>query len=262
LRLANGEAYNRYHLKTPHFLKRLTACLPVLLDVLNRVGIKRDFEIKTFLREIQPGQVVWDVGANRGRFTELFCLRVGGRGQVIAIEPLTLNFKQLDRLRYPQLRKHQMGLSQEPGAATFYFPPDDGAQASLNKQDFGNWVGQDQLGEERCRLETLDRLMLQEKWPMPHFIKMDAEGAEYQILVGGKTVLSSHSITLFIELNQETLRSFQVTLENIWNLLQTLGYRHFSLVGRQSELAIPDLQALTIGMQKHFSPCLLCRKGR
>jgi hypothetical protein len=107
----------------------------------------------------------------------------------------------------------------------------------------------------------LDGLILGEGWPLPDFIKIDAEGAEYDILRGGKRVLAAHDIALFIEINQETLGSFQVTLESLWDLLRSLGYRHFTLVGRHESHSVADLKALEAGMREHFSPSLLCRKG-
>src|SRR5215469_11881588 len=38
-------------------------------------------------KTVRPGDIVWDVGANVGVYTELFCKWVGPEGGVVAFEP-------------------------------------------------------------------------------------------------------------------------------------------------------------------------------
>ena len=42
---------------------------------------------KTLTKAVRPGDVVWDVGADDGTFSELFCRLVGNDGSVVAFEP-------------------------------------------------------------------------------------------------------------------------------------------------------------------------------
>jgi ubiquinone/menaquinone biosynthesis C-methylase UbiE len=55
---------------------------------------------ETLERAVRPGDVVWDVGANVGACTELFCRWVGENGLVVAFEPCAESCQQI-RERLP-----------------------------------------------------------------------------------------------------------------------------------------------------------------
>jgi hypothetical protein len=42
---------------------------------------------RTLEDTVMQGDVVWDIGANEGFYTELFCRWVGPQGRVVAFEP-------------------------------------------------------------------------------------------------------------------------------------------------------------------------------
>jgi len=54
------------------------------------------FETRVVEREVAPGQVVLDVGANIGYYTLLLARAVGERGRVFAFEPVLSNLKLLE----------------------------------------------------------------------------------------------------------------------------------------------------------------------
>jgi len=70
---------------------------PHLSRVLLRGRLFEPFETFLLRREVRPGDVVLDIGANIGYYTLQFAQLVGPQGKVIAFEPDTKNFGLLKR---------------------------------------------------------------------------------------------------------------------------------------------------------------------
>jgi len=66
---------------------------------------------------------------------------------------------------------------------------------------------------------TLDALNL-----APDIIKIDAEGAEYDILVGGIETLLKYTPTLLIEIHPKQLFRYGHKTEHVYHLLRAMGY--------------------------------------
>ncbi len=249
-------------MKYPDVLKAFVVRFPKVLGFLEWSGIKRDSEVSTFFKHVHKGDIVFDIGANVGRFTKLFCMLTGSGGKVIAFEPVSINFNKLTQLDFKNLVVYKLALSDQSGESTLYYPPTDGAQASMVKQTFGNWRTSVTVGEEICEMDYLDGLMETKQLPIPDFIKIDAEGAELRILKGANKLLMSGSITVFLELNTETLKSFGISLGQIWDLLHSYGYTVFTLVARKSAFRVETQLDLERGVAQYFSPNLLCQKTK
>jgi hypothetical protein len=69
-----------------------------------------------------------------------------------------------------------------------------------------------------------------------------------------------NNIVLFLELNLETLKSFGISIGEIWDLLQNYGYRVFTLVTRKTAFIVEGKEDLVRGVELNFSPNLLCQK--
>lgn len=131
----------------------------------------------------------------------------------------------------PRVTIQPFGLSAVPGTFDLFVPyygqfPYPGL-ASLNKEEARSWLSPDALyffrPENlevrcvRCRIETLDSQVLS-----PYFIKIDVQGAEFDVLRGGQTTLATHEPVLLIENPERDPR--------IKSLLTPLGYLEFEFV--------------------------------
>jgi FkbM family methyltransferase len=151
----------------------------------------------------EPGDTVIDIGANFGWFTSLLSRRVGPTGQVHAFEPLPSTHdvlrQTLERNGCRNVRPNAMALSDAPGELTMhYFPDQPHGNASLYAHEGWRAV------TATVPVTTLDRYAVEAGILRCTVIKCDAEGAELNILRGGRTLLERDTPAIAIELNTET----------------------------------------------------------
>jgi FkbM family methyltransferase len=126
-------------------------------------------------RLINAGQLVFDVGANRGQSSEVF-LSLGAR--VIAFEPqmeLHGEIRQVCR-HNPNLTIEGLGLGAVEETRRFFITAYD--QVASLRDD---WEGE-RIGEEVIQVSTLDRQIA--RHGLPSYCKIDVEGWELPVLQG------------------------------------------------------------------------------
>ncbi len=176
---------------------------------------------QAFEEKIPTGAVVYDIGANVGYFSLLAAELVGEMGQVYAFEPLPRNIDFLRRHvalnRFEQVEIIEAAVSDETGEAAF----DLGASSAM-----GHISGS---GEIRVQLICLDDLLEAKDLQPPDFMKIDVEGAEYQVLKGARKLLKRHHPVLFLDTHQREAHNPSIAF------LEVLGYRFEILDGRSLE---------------------------
>ena len=155
-------------------------------------------ETKLFRQIVKPGMVVLDVGANIGAHTVPLAQMVGPRGLVLAFEPQRILHQMLcgnlALNSVPNVVAHAMALSDKPG--TCRIPALDYGKAF----NFGA-VSIDMAAQggpvpcEPVPVGTLDQFQLARL----DFMKLDVEGFERSVLLGGAQTLSRHRPVLYVE---------------------------------------------------------------
>ena len=167
---------------------------------------------KAFERLILPGSVVYDIGANVGYFSLLASLLVGSEGQVVSFEPLPRNIHYLQRhIALNQLTNItvvEAAVSDHTGEAFF----DLGASAAM-----GHLAD---AGELNVRLVSLDRLLADSEIEPPDYMKIDVEGAEYDVLCGAQYILETYQPLLFLDIHNQQAHDLSIAL------LDSLGYQY------------------------------------
>ena len=150
-------------------------------------------EAALFAQVLKPGMTALDVGANIGAHTALFAQRVGAQGRVIAYEPQRVIYQLLcanammNGLTNIEARLAAVGAQ----AGSLLVPPLDYTQVG----NFGSLsLGRFDKGEQ-VPVETIDSLNL----PHCHFIKVDVEGMEADVIKGAAQTLSRHRPVLYVE---------------------------------------------------------------
>jgi FkbM family methyltransferase len=184
---------------------------------------------------VQPGMLVYDVGANIGYISLLLARSVGAAGHVYAFEALPAN---LERLR---LNLELSGLSERvtvvPAAvveqkrpARFLVGPSGGmgkAAGSAGRQDV---VYSQEL--EVAGL-SLDEFVYADDNPPPQAVKMDIEGGEVLALPGMSRLLVEARPIILLELHGPQAARL------VWDTLLNAGYRLCRM-----EPGYPKIQAL------------------
>jgi FkbM family methyltransferase len=171
----------------------------------------------------QPGDVVWDVGANAGTTTYFFAQMVGPTGKVYAFEPDETNYAFLMQ----NLELHQVtnvvpvkaALSGTTGTAMFCM---DGTMCAGLSDSLAITASKLNVEVETITLQdACDRF-----GSVPNYVKMDIEGAEVDVIKGAQSFLRDHSIHFAIESNH--MVDGQLTDGPLEKLLGGVGYHAWS----------------------------------
>jgi len=144
-----------------------------------------------------PGKTFWDVGAHIGYFTLLASRVVGPTGTVHAFEPMPETFRRLITSiaanDAANVVAHELALSPTAGTATLH-----GGDVSVL------WSLRPGGGAHSVTVicQTLADAFA-EHGP-PDLIKVDAEGAEIDILVSGRNQLAEHRVPVLLETANDT----------------------------------------------------------
>ncbi len=142
--------------------------------------------------QIQPGAVVWDLGANLGLFTFAAAVAAGPTGYVLSVEPDTVLVRLLRRSAdanqgHAQVDVLPAAVADNLGVARFQIARRNRSASHL--EGFGTTQTGGIRAMELVPTVTLDWLAAY--FPAPSIIKIDVEAAEAKVLAGGRAVLRS-----------------------------------------------------------------------
>lgn len=177
---------------------------------------------------------VIDIGANAGYYS-LVAAPIAR--QVIAFEPsqkMRQQFEEnLRRNGFTNTRIEPYALSDHAGQAELF------ASAAANTGMTSLMAPENFAGEkETVPVITFDEWATTQKLEAIHLIKIDVEGAEYNVLSGMKTVLAQHKPVLFIEVIGELLAKFGNSVSDVYAFLSKYGYVAYQITGPGSLVAV------------------------
>jgi FkbM family methyltransferase len=184
------------------------------------------------LSRIKEGDTILDVGAHIGYYTLLFAKRAGKRGRVYAFEPST---NTRDRLVENISLNHLTNIITVEAAAS-----DEAGTASINLAGGSN-TGSTSLhfdagavGTEQVETIVMDDYLERHGIRAIDLVKIDVEGHELQALRGMRRILETpadEAPELFVEVNENTLRSAGTPKEAIFDELTRAGYKAYRILG-------------------------------
>lgn len=227
---------NFHHLKlfrTVRSWARSTGLVQFLNRFRNHTGYESRFA--ALLQEgITPGDVVWDIGANVGYYTLLFAEWTGREGKVVAFEPLPSALQKLScavetSSFASRITMVDVALAETPGNAVFVLDASSGSGSSIpttaHLQESPGISHQDAV---HVVVSTVDEIAQQDGIPSPSVTKIDVEGFEEEVLLGGATTFSgAQSRHIFIEVHFARLdeRNRGDAPGRIVRLLKSWGYQ-------------------------------------
>lgn len=167
---------------------------------------------KYLIKQIKPGNITVDVGANVGYFTTLMGYLVGPSGKVISYEADLDNFLLIyENIAVNYLNDRVMVMNKavysENTTISFYATEKFKGNGSIHKHDdqYFRYFGNEKIIEQKIEAESLDSSLI--KFDSIDIVKIDIEGGEYHALLGMKTLIEEEKITCIIfELNKSMLR--------------------------------------------------------
>lgn len=152
------------------------------------------------------GQVVIDVGAHIGRYTLLSSKLVGPSGRVIAVEAHPYNFQMLKR----NLDLNNMtnvtpfncaAYSEDGSSLNLFLPGEDHGKTIYNTVMGKRATTEKSLSIPALKMDSIVRQAGIEESQV-NWIKIDVEGAEYEVLKGAQNILSkSGNLSLLVEIH-------------------------------------------------------------
>lgn len=189
---------------------------------------------RAFAEMLRPGDIVFDVGAHIGTYTLIALDRIGASGRVVAYEPNDLTSAYLKqhlewRGGAERTNVRELCCGQSPGTATFYFMP--GRAEGMN-----GLVPVDGFSERQVALTTLDREVAA-LGLTPSVIKIDVEGAEWEVLKGAEHVLADFHPRLSLSLHPAALAKRDASPEDVLLWLKERGYET-TIIGQDHEIHV------------------------
>lgn len=173
-------------------------------------GIYEPYETQLVLNTVKKGDVVIDIGANIGYYTLIFAKLVGENGKVLAFEPDPTNFellkKNINVNGYHNVDLQQKAVCDQKQKINLFLSDD-------NKMDHRIIDPKD--GRRSIEIDgvSLDEFLPPDQ-KMVNFIKIDAQGAEFQILKGmSQTLQKNKDLKVIIEFWPK------IFMENNWDPL-------------------------------------------
>lgn len=157
-------------------------------------GEYSELEANLFRQILQPGMMAVEIGSNIGTLTVALAQAVGPNGAVVAIEPQRYCFKLLCTNAalngFDKIIPFNIALA-EPGSQKLKIP-------NINYSMLGNYGGVEldpNANGEDLNTTTLDNMGLNDC----HFIKIDVEGYELNVLKGAINTIDKFKPIMYIE---------------------------------------------------------------
>lgn len=185
-----------------------------------------DLDIQTLsAAALRPGDMVIDIGANRGMFALAASRLVGSTGQVMCFEP---NPKCVEILQYDlrvnsitNVSVNNMGLSDESAELLLSIPRVNSGEASFGRSDYSD------VDTISTPVKIGDDVL---QGLQPSFIKIDVEGYEARVVNGLMKTIQRSRPVIVTEVVERHLQRCGASIDGLVGLMNQLGYKgyHFS----------------------------------
>ncbi len=181
---------------------------------------------------IKPGDTVFDIGANIGRFTTLAAGLTGRGGRVYSFEPLSYPAGILSRMlamrRLRQVTLVRTALADRVGSVTMTIPLKHGWKPKTALGHLGAArKNEPDVVMEEVTVTTLDIFCREQEINRVDFIKCDVEGAELRVFQNGSATLASFKPTIFCEIDRQFNPGNNFAVTEVFDLLARLGYKAY-----------------------------------
>lgn len=205
------------------FIRRILIFLHI--DVTKNIRYDR-LTLSVLDKELRVDSNCIDIGCFKGEILQEFVKRSPG-GAHVAFEPIPSFYKALrKKFKQKKITIHNMALSDQSGNITFNYVIDAPAYSGIKKRDYEGKNPEIEVIE--VQTNTLDR-MLPDNYKVD-LIKIDVEGAEFNVLKGAYNTLKKSRPVIIFEFGLGASDFYKVTPEKFYQYLaEECGYQIFAL---------------------------------
>jgi len=186
------------------------------------------FETELVKKEIKKGDIVLDIGANIGYYTLVFSQIVGTEGRVFAFEPDPNNFallkKNIEINNLKNVVLIQKAVSDVSNPLSLYLCDYNHAQHRIYPSSRCN---------EKITVESTiidDYFSEKEFCNKINFVKIDVEGAEYDVIEGmQKTLKSNPELKILCEFSPKQIREHELKPEDVLEQLLRSNFKIYPI---------------------------------
>jgi len=196
-------------------------------------GYHHRWELEYLKRVLQPNMVFLDVGANQGTFT-LFTAKRLSAGRVLAFEPESnmraLLVENLSLNGLDNVQCFDFGLGRRPERRELFTSGDLSLNLGRNEGLFSSFRSDDRnTYVQEILVRPMDSVLSDLNVDRVDAIKIDVEGGELDVLLGGQKTLGRWKPKLILEISDSAFRDAGYTKQALRDLLEPLGYRFYRI---------------------------------
>ena len=177
------------------------------------------------LQFVNDADVVLDIGGNIGQTAFMIAEKVGPNGKVFSFEPY-LNTRDLFEINLslnPKIENIEIigeGLADREGGVEMFRanPTNSGGNRVISDKN------ENTAGVVAAEMTTLDNFVERRGLTKVDLMKIDVEGFEVKVLLGGLQTLKRFGPRLFIEVNGSHLAKQGNSLEELFDILLGMNY--------------------------------------
>lgn len=208
-------------------------------------------QVEIFSNGLNEGDTAIDIGGHAGQYCLIMAAMCGQSGSVITFEPdpyarekLRKNIELNTHIKSPTVEA--LAVSDKAGEATL-FSRNGNAQSSLARSatEFNTSHQSEKITIE---LVSLDQYIGENNLSTPRWLKIDAEGAEINILEGAQKVLAGDT-QIICEIHPYAWPEFGVTFDDMDRLVRASG-RRIRYLDEQIELGADRVEYGTVILER------------
>jgi len=195
------------------------------LDIENKlITVFKKSERKEFYSQfIKTGDLVFDVGANKGNRTVIF-LELGAK--VVAVEPQKECYEHLTKRFGNKIDLVKLGLGEKQSTAIMYVSGStlisSFSKDHVDMMQEDRFKGADWGKTIEVSMTTMDNLIQQ--YGVPAFCKIDVEGYEYDVLKGLSQPVGAMSLEYIVPENTQVLVNCLTHLSKLGTIACNFSY--------------------------------------
>ena len=232
--ILQSEEYKQLHqsdlTQRYHFMNDVYTAQKNINDSIQRYGMP-DYELvleQSYSKIIHEGDTVIDIGAHAGRHTKVFQQLIGNTGFLYAFEPLPEQFAALKQeLGSENVTVINKALSDRAGKMDFYkvdnYPEESGLKKRIyNREDA-------RVEKIEVEVDMLDAYI--GMFQNIAYIKLDAEGAEINILKGAVQCLKKYKPIISVEYGYPSYSVYGLEKDSLYEFASQNQYYITDLYG-------------------------------